>query len=526
MITMQPRSFPRAYLFLMAVFVLPLFALTYSPDAHSLAEDVDGRYIVQADDLAQAVAAVAAVGGEITHELSIINSVGASLTGQQVTQLEVMAAVRNVYPDRAVAVEGFNDLYSATVPVAADGWLKQQVPGEVNASGTEVSVREVNGDSHRGVYRFDLSAIPPNALIMSATAKFWTTQASNKAVNLYRVTAAWDETNANWSNLGNAYDPTLIASYVPRKVSKFESVDLKSLTQQWVDGSLPNNGLMFVSSATNSEAKFGTRERQGANQQPYLSITYLLLPSAVDAPRVASATPLHGENRTGDNVTVAIIDTGWYDHPVLNDDTNSDMRLVAQYNAITDKMDNLNNGPANDDDHGHGSHVTSTIANSFSYNSKYFSVAPNVDLVTIKAFDSQGAGSYLDVIRAMDWVLANQSEYNIRVLNLSFTGEPQSYYWDDPLNQAVMQAWQAGIVVVAAAGNVGPDAMTIGVPGNVPYVVTVGAMSDNYTPFDPTDDILAPFSSAGPTVEAFVKPEVIAPGGMWLGSCPPKPRSV
>jgi hypothetical protein len=42
-----------------------------------------------------------------------------------------------------------------------------------------------------------------------------------------------------------------------------------------------------------------------------------------------------------------------------------------------------------------------------------------------------------------------------------------------------------------AAGNDGPDAMTIGVPGNVPYVVTVGAMSDNFTRSDPTDDRLA-----------------------------------
>ena len=44
-----------------------------------------------------------------------------------------------------------------------------------------------------------------------------------------------------------------------------------------------------------------------------------------------------------------------------------------------------------------------------------------------------------------------------------------------------MRAWEAGIVVVASAGNNGPDPMTIGVPGNVPYVITVGAMSDNST---------------------------------------------
>ncbi len=89
-------------------------------------------------------------------------------------------------------------------------------------------------------------------------------------------------------------------------------------------------------------------------------------------------------------------------------------------------------------------------------------------------------------------------------------------YWDDPLNQAVMAAWQAGIVVVASAGNRGPDPMTIGVPGNVPYVITVGAMSNNYSVTDGSDDFLTSFSSTGPTAEGFVKPDLVAPGGhIW-----------
>ena len=79
-----------------------------------------------------------------------------------------------------------------------------------------------------------------------------------------------------------------------------------------------------------------------------------------------------------------------------------------------------------------------------------------------------------------------------------------------------MKAWQAGIVVVASAGNTGPNPMSIGVPGNMPYVITVGAMTDNYTPSNAADDKLASFSSAGPTHEGFVKPDVVAPGGHVL----------
>ena len=54
------------------------------------------------------------------------------------------------------------------------------------------------------------------------------------------------------------------------------------------------------------------------------------------------------------------------------------------------------------------------------------------------------------------------------------------------------------LVVVAAAGNTGPDPMTIGVPGNIPYIITVGAMTDNYTPEDRTDDRLTSFTATGP----------------------------
>jgi serine protease AprX len=74
--------------------------------------------------------------------------------------------------------------------------------------------------------------------------------------------------------------------------------------------------------------------------------------------------------------------------------------------------------------------------------------------------------------------------------------------------------------VVVAAGNFGPQPMTIGVPGNVPYVITVGAVTDNYHPMQPSQYSLAFFSSAGPTWEGFVKPEVVAMGGHILAYAP------
>jgi serine protease AprX len=133
------------------------------------------------------------------------------------------------------------------------------------------------------------------------------------------------------------------------------------------------------------------------------------------------------------------------------DNTSSGVNRLLQYNAITNSTSDAS------DDSGHGSHVTSLILSSYrsAGTGQYNGVAPSSNLVSIKAFNAQGLGTYANVIRGIDWAVTNKAAYNIRVMNLSFSALPQSYYWEDPLNQAVMRAWQAGIVVVAA-GNLVP----------------------------------------------------------------------
>ena len=225
----------------------------------------------------------------------------------------------------------------------------------------------------------------------------------------------------------------------------------------------------------------------------------------------AAVQSLHDRGLSGAGVTVAVIDSGWYEGTLYG---NSRGRMLGHYDAIRDSFDDR--WMRTTDSYGHGAHVAGIIAADQRLETSQgdgIALAPGSSLYVVKAFDETGRGTYADVIRGIDRVVADKDQYGIRVLNLSFSAPAQSYYWDDPLNQAVMAAWQAGIVVVASAGNTGPEPMTIGVPGNVPYVITVGAMTDSYTPANPSDDRLASFSSTGPTVEAFVKPDLLAPGG-------------
>jgi len=229
------------------------------------------------------------------------------------------------------------------------------------------------------------------------------------------------------------------------------------------------------------------------------------------------ANAAHYARNFGDGVTIGFLDTGLDQLQGTSSGLSTDLygrdKFWGTYDAINNSISNYSN-----EESGHGTHVASIAGNAdYDVYGKVYGVAPNASLVGIKAFDAEGKATYADVIRGIDWALQVKDQINLKVLNMSFSGPARSYYWEDPLNQAVMKAWQAGIVVVASAGNSGPDPMTIGVPGNVPYIITVGAMTDNYTASYENDDKLATFSAAGPTVEGFVKPEIVAPGGHLSG---------
>lgn len=212
---------------------------------------------------------------------------------------------------------------------------------------------------------------------------------------------------------------------------------------------------------------------------------------------------------TGKGVTVAVVDSGIANMQGVRD------RVVAFVDFVSgsgqDPVASLT------DPNGHGTHVAGVIANNeIGKDGEWLGIAPDVKLVGVRVLNTEGFGTYEQVIQGVQWVVNHKDDFNIRVLNMSLVAPVQSAYWADPLNQAVMKAWATGITVVAAAGNGGPKPMSVGVPGNNPYVITVGAFTDHYTPEDWLDDYITDFSAAGPTLDGFVKPDVVAPGAHIL----------
>ena len=126
------------------------------------------------------------------------------------------------------------------------------------------------------------------------------------------------------------------------------------------------------------------------------------------------------------------------------------------------------------------------------------------------------------VISALETAVQLKALYNVRVINLSL-GRP--FYESctlDPLCEAAEAAWNAGIVVVAAAGNLGRNGYsTVLSPGNSPHAITVGAMKTEGT-YSRSDDLVASYSSKGPTyIDLTVKPDVVAPGNLVVSLLAP-----
>ena len=219
-------------------------------------------------------------------------------------------------------------------------------------------------------------------------------------------------------------------------------------------------------------------------------------------------------NSTGSGVGVAVLDTGidgnLPDFQVSQ--TNHSSRVVSS--VVTNP-----NATTAADLYGHGTHVAGILAgNSHDLPSSspnyygYIGAAPNANLVSVKVSDDHGNASVLDVVNGLQFVVDHQSDYGIKVINLSLGSTTAQSYRTDPLDAAVEQAWFHGITVVVAAGNRGTagDAVSYA-PANDPYVITVGAVNDQGTkPL--SDDAIAPWSSRGVTQDGFVKPDVYAPG--------------
>ena len=222
----------------------------------------------------------------------------------------------------------------------------------------------------------------------------------------------------------------------------------------------------------------------------------------------------------GAGVGVAVIDSGitsYHDDLTYNGNSTLVRTLAGQRTSAF--VDFVNGRTTRYDDNGHGTHVAGIIAgNGADSFGARAGIAPAAHLIGLKVLDHQGRGVISNVIAALEWVIANKTVHNIRVVNLSVGAAVTESYNTDPLTLAARRVVDAGVVVVTAAGNLGKNSLGnvqyggITAPGNAPWVLTVGANSHQGT-VTRLDDVMANYSSRGPTAIDFgAKPDVVAPG--------------
>lgn len=223
----------------------------------------------------------------------------------------------------------------------------------------------------------------------------------------------------------------------------------------------------------------------------------------------------------GSGMRTVLLDTGInLSSPFFGPDTDGNGiadRIVYQYDFASNDADASDNM-------GHGSNVASAVASS---NGTYGGVAPDADIIALRVFNDAGAGSFLWLERALQWVVTHAVQYNIASVNMSLG---DGHFWNAHVSlygvgDELATLASMGVVVTAAAGNSyydGGSHTGLSYPAADPNVISVGAVygqngggygyGGGAIASTSPAGALTPFTQRGPLLD------ILAPGAPIVGA--------
>lgn len=219
-------------------------------------------------------------------ETARVNYVAEAAMQHAMWRTQNNACMGNVtIPDTAIGP----DSYTASITGAGsstmyslnadqDAWIRSDDVTNNNGTNADQHIRFESGNIEQALTRFDLSSLPANAQINSATAWFYVASSGpgggahpEGPLTVHRVTADWSETDATWDTMNGNFDTSVLATISAQADDDvWTKINLTAQVQAWVNGQ-PNFGILMASAAEGVHGKYVSREG-AASEQPYIEI--------------------------------------------------------------------------------------------------------------------------------------------------------------------------------------------------------------------------------------------------------------
>ncbi|HQO21149.1 MAG TPA: kelch repeat-containing protein, partial [Acidobacteriota bacterium] len=160
-------------------------------------------------------------------------------------------------------------------PSSADSFVNQASAGTNYGSGMTISVQSRLSQAQRTLVMFDLSGIPEDSVINSATLELYASSAptTGLTLNVHRITGTWTESAVTWTNQP-AYNSTVDASLAGGTTAGWKIWNIASLVQEWINGTSANYGLTVKGSVENDKTAltyaFASKENTTTGNRPIL----------------------------------------------------------------------------------------------------------------------------------------------------------------------------------------------------------------------------------------------------------------
>ena len=215
---------------------------------------------------------------------------------------------------------------------------------------------------------------------------------------------------------------------------------------------------------------------------------------------------------TGKGVTICFIDSGFYLHPDLIKNKKRIKKIIDINKQSGSSKISPNGGDLEGAWHGTMTSVVCAGDGQLS-NGLYKGIASDAELVLIKVQNSEGHITTENICKALQWILQNHQQYNIRIVNMSLGDDVIGSYKESEVDKLAEQLIEKNISVVAAVGN--DENGSIKPPANSLHVIAVGGVDDENKLEESARKLY--HSSFGKTVDELMKPELVA-HAIWIAA--------